>query len=165
MGGNTSGSPGLMYCHHPFEMLATMTIATQATKARIVLSDEVVGYDIATTHVRRTCARSIRDAAKSTATPPPLTTVGVSTQELLHLSAVARPRRQAHRSADRLPHRLVQHHKFVGRVVAHNHIWLNAESCSRTWLNGGWWSLRCPEGVGPRIASLRRARWGLLTTG
>ena len=144
-----------------------MAVATKATIIRIVLLDEIVGHDIATTHVLRTCARPIKNAAKSTDAPPPLTYAVVPTEELLHESAVARLRRQGARSADLSLNGRLQHHSFVGRVgVAVSHcIWLNAEIYGRTWLNARCCSLSGPEDVGPSIDGLGRARWGLQSTG
>ena len=121
----------------PLEMLPTMASATQSTKVRIVLFDEVNGYEIATTHLPRTCTRPRGDTAKSTTTLPPTVSILITTQELFDVCATTRPRRLAHRMAEMRPHRLADQHRLVGRVaaVAWLRIWLNAEMSSLAWPN------------------------------
>ena len=121
----------------PLEMLPTMASATQSTKVRIVRFDEVKGYEIATTHLPRTCTRPRGDTAKSTTTLPPTVSILITTQELFDVCATTRPRRLAHRMADLRPHRLADQHRLVGRVaaVAWLRIWLNAEMSSLAWPN------------------------------
>lgn len=134
---NTSCSQGPSCCHKPLQMLPTMASATQSTKVRIVLFDEVKGYEIATTHFPRTCIRPMGDTAKSTTAPPPTVSILITTQELFDVCATTRPRRLAHRMADLRPHRLAEQHLFVGRVaaVAWLRIWLNAGMFSLAWPN------------------------------
>ena len=133
----TSCSQGPSCIQKPLEMLPTMASATQSTKVRIVLFDEVNGYEIATTHLPRTCTRPRGDTAKSTTTLPPTVSILITTQELFDVCATTRPRRLAHRMADLRPHRLADQHRLVGRVaaVAWLRIWLNAEMSSLAWPN------------------------------